>query len=134
MKGAYLICDGGYHHWKCMQSPRTYSSDQRFTKWSRRIESVRKDIERTFGTLKIRSEKFLNESGIHPSDYNKQKKFIKFDPYLNTFRSHRIRINDQLDLSYVGNFTTSDERTEIEEGFKELGVQLAKCYSSFQRN
>ena len=54
MIGVYLICYGGYHKWKCMQCPRRMSTDPNMLAWSKRIESIRKDIEKTFGVLKIR--------------------------------------------------------------------------------
>jgi len=53
-KGAWLLCDGGYHRWRCMQCPTRHSSDADERRFSRQIEAVRKDIERTFGVLKGR--------------------------------------------------------------------------------
>ena len=54
MKGAYLIVDGGYLRWKCLQCGLRTSSDDDYIDWRRRIESVRKDIECYFGRLKQR--------------------------------------------------------------------------------
>ena len=53
-RGGWLLCDGGYHRWRCMQCPTRHSSDADEIRFSRHIESVRKDIERTFGVLKGR--------------------------------------------------------------------------------
>jgi DDE superfamily endonuclease len=53
-KGLYLIVDGGYHKWKCLQCPMKHTSlpkDASRNKW---VESVRKDIECVFGMLKGR--------------------------------------------------------------------------------
>ena len=50
LRGPYSITDGGYHHWRIMQFPLKYcvpgSADYR---QSKRLESVRKDVECTFG-------------------------------------------------------------------------------------
>ena len=55
--GSYLLCDGGYHRWPCLVFPQKTGEDGspvRMHKWSKLVESVRKDIECTFGILKIR--------------------------------------------------------------------------------
>ena len=52
--GVYLICDGGYHTWRIMQCPLKGMSDVNLRLWSKWIESVRKDVECTFGILKGR--------------------------------------------------------------------------------
>ena len=53
-KGAYLIVDGGYHKWKCMQCPMKHTSKMKEALWSKWVESVRKDVECCFGILKGR--------------------------------------------------------------------------------
>jgi Plant transposon protein len=50
-KGLYLIVDGGYHKWKCLQCPFKHTSKSAEALWSRWVESVRKDVECTFGIL-----------------------------------------------------------------------------------
>ena len=53
-KGCYLIVDNGYHRWSITVPPMkstTYRSEIRFSEW---IESMRKDVECTFGILKGR--------------------------------------------------------------------------------
>ena len=53
-RGAWGTCDNGCHRWTCMQAPAKVNSlviEQRLSEW---IESFRKDIECTFGTLKGR--------------------------------------------------------------------------------
>ena len=54
VNGLYLICDGGYHQWRCLQFPLKYASDIWARRWSKRMESVRKDVECSFGILKQR--------------------------------------------------------------------------------
>ena len=53
-KGLYLIVDGGYHKWRCLQCPLKHTSKSKESLWSRWVESVRKDVECTFGILKGR--------------------------------------------------------------------------------
>jgi hypothetical protein len=44
-KGAWLLCDNGYHKWRCMQCPLKHSSIPREALWSEWAETVRKDVE-----------------------------------------------------------------------------------------
>ena len=53
-KGAWLICDNGYHQWPVLQFPAKYPESDEMAYWSKRLESVRKDAERTFGIIKKR--------------------------------------------------------------------------------
>jgi hypothetical protein len=53
-KGLYLIVDGGYHKWRCLQCPFKHTSKPAQALWSKWVESVRKDVECTFGILKGR--------------------------------------------------------------------------------
>ncbi len=52
--GPYLLVDNGYHHWRCLQNPEKFSLDVPTILFSKHLESVRKDIECTFGILKGR--------------------------------------------------------------------------------
>ena len=53
-KGLYLIVDGIYHKWKCLQCPMKHTSLPNDALWSKWVESVRKDVECVFGILKGR--------------------------------------------------------------------------------
>jgi hypothetical protein len=53
-RGGYLICDGGYHLWRIFQAPIKCAFDDKDCLWSCRLESIRKDVECTFGILKKR--------------------------------------------------------------------------------
>lgn len=53
-KGVYLLVDGGYHKWRIMQCPLKHTSDEDKSRWSEFAESVRKDVECSFGILKKR--------------------------------------------------------------------------------
>ena len=53
-KGAWTIVDAGYLNWPTMVPPSKYyvtNAEQRFSRW---LESLRKDVECTFGLLKGR--------------------------------------------------------------------------------
>lgn len=53
-KGAWLLVDGGYHKWRCLQCPLKHSAIPKEALWSEWAESVRKDVECVFGVLKGR--------------------------------------------------------------------------------
>lgn len=50
----YLICDGGYHKWKCMQPPTNFPKDTQEARYSAWVAKLRKDVECSFGILKKR--------------------------------------------------------------------------------
>jgi hypothetical protein len=50
----YLIVDGGYHKWACLICGLKNRLTDEEENWSRRMESVRKDVECFFGRLKGR--------------------------------------------------------------------------------
>ncbi len=54
-KGMYFICDGGYHSWKSLIPPfKDQVEGTDLEAWSTQMETVRKDVECTFGILKKR--------------------------------------------------------------------------------
>ena len=53
-RGVYFITDNGYAKWRIMQAPLKHCRTYDEYKWSTRLESMRKDIECTFGVLKVR--------------------------------------------------------------------------------
>ena len=59
-KGVYLLVDGGYHKWRIMQCPHKHSADTDKVRWSEFAESVRKDVECSFGILKKRFQFLKN--------------------------------------------------------------------------
>ena len=67
--GPYVIYDGGYHKWRVMQEPLKHAVDYIQVRWSKWVESVRKDIERVFGIMKKR---FIILK--HGTEYNTQSK------------------------------------------------------------
>ena len=54
VKGAYLIADGGYHRWRCLQCPNRSDVAEARVSWGKWVESIRKDVECAFGRLKGR--------------------------------------------------------------------------------
>jgi len=53
-KGVYVIVDNGYLQWSCTVPPFSITSDMDEIRWSKWLESMRKDVECTFGILKGR--------------------------------------------------------------------------------
>ena len=53
-KGVYVIIGNGYLQWSCTAPPFTVTSDMDEIRWSKLLESMRKDVECTFGILKGR--------------------------------------------------------------------------------
>ena len=53
-RGLYLLTDNGYHLWRCLIPPMPVVSLDDEVIWSKHLTSVRKDVECTFGSLKIR--------------------------------------------------------------------------------
>ena len=54
MQGKWVLCDNGYHKWSCMIPPMKDGVTNKEIRWSKWMESLRKDIECTFGILKGR--------------------------------------------------------------------------------
>jgi len=52
--GVYIIVDNGHLPWSCTVPPLSVSNKIDETRWSRWVESMRKDVECTFGNLKGR--------------------------------------------------------------------------------
>ena len=65
IQGCYLLCDNGYLNWVILQCPSTSIADGPLYHWSKRLESVRKDIECVFGRLKIRYSILKNRLRLH---------------------------------------------------------------------
>lgn len=53
-RGAWALVDGGYLSWSCLIPPYKSTSSAPALRWSRWLESMRKDVECTFGILKGR--------------------------------------------------------------------------------
>lgn len=54
IKGMWTINDCGMPRWRCMQQPLKWDVRPNVARWSKRFESVRKDVECAFGILKKR--------------------------------------------------------------------------------
>ena len=64
--GLYFICDGGYNRWKELMPPYKHQLKGSDTeKWSGNVESLRKDVECTFGILKKRFAVLKNKLRFH---------------------------------------------------------------------
>jgi hypothetical protein len=71
-KGVCLICNNGYLSWSCTVPPFSKSNDIDEMHWSKWLESMRKDVECTFGILKGRwriLKSGVRISGVDAVDY-----------------------------------------------------------------
>jgi Plant transposon protein len=53
-RGCWIMCDNGYQKWSCLMSPIKDPIEFKQMRWSKWLESMRKDVECTFGILKGR--------------------------------------------------------------------------------
>src|SRR6056300_1943203 len=68
-KGVYLICHGGYLDWKVLVPPYKHQVEGRPEhRWSKWLESLRKDVECSFGSLKKRFSSLKNRSRYHDAE------------------------------------------------------------------
>ena len=97
-KGLYLLVDGGYHKWRIMQCPFKFSLDDQATRWSEQAESVRKDVECSFGILKKRFQFLKNSITWHrKSDIdNAVFSCVILHNMLHEFDGYDIRWEDEL--------------------------------------
>ena len=111
ISGHYLLCDGGYNKWKCLQCPLKFASDMESRRWSCWLESLRKDVECTFGILKGRFR--ILKSGIRM-----QKKIMIHKTFVTCCVLHNMLLSyDGLDKSWEGTNSLHDEE-EISRIFR----------------
>ena len=69
-QGAYMVSDGGYHEWACLACPYKHQLEgtDEF-KWSKNVESVRKDVECVFGIMKKRFLILKHPIRLHNSQH-----------------------------------------------------------------
>jgi hypothetical protein len=67
-KGAYLLSDGGYHKWRCLQCPIPQAFTTKESNYSCSLESCRKDVKDVFGILKMRFRILKNPIQLHTQE------------------------------------------------------------------
>jgi len=67
-QGAWLLVDNGYLQWATTMPPFKKSSDYKEIRWSEWLESMRKDVECTFGILKGRWRILKTGVRVHGTD------------------------------------------------------------------
>ena len=114
--GVYLICDGGYLRWKTLVCP--FSNEPCTTRrgyFSSNLESVRKDVECTFGILKKRWR--ILDFGLHYRDLQKCEKI---------FNVCCILHNMHLDNAESGTISRGARNSEGEMMFLEAAEELSE--------
>ena len=91
-RGMYLICNNGYHHWPISIPPYAKADSASLEGYfSMNLESVRKDVECTFGILK-KQWRVLN-NGLNYCDINICKKIFVTCCCLNNFLLNQMERN-----------------------------------------
>jgi hypothetical protein len=103
--GAYLICDGGYHRWRCLQAPIAHAYVYSEVRWSKWLESVRKDVECTFGIMKKRFS--LLKYGYRFNKKSQCDNVFKVCCILHNMLLHEDHLDDKWD--------NDDENDEMDE-------------------
>jgi hypothetical protein len=96
-KGGYIIVDGGYQQASWLMPPFGPSCSFDEKRWSEWLESVRKDIECTFGIIKARFRLFMMSIQFH-----------KFADISNAWKAALILHN--INITYNGNDLAEWER------------------------
>lgn len=95
IKGPYLIVDGGYHRWRVLQCTAKNVANPDLAAWVRRMESVRKDVECTFGIMKkrhriLKSHLLLQDQGavdaIFKTSCILHNMLLRFDGYEDRYK------------------------------------------------
>ena len=66
--GVYIIVDNGYQVWSCTVPPLSITNKIDETRWLRWVESMRKDVECTFGILKGRWRILMTDDRVYGID------------------------------------------------------------------
>jgi len=74
-RGAWLLVDNGYLNWATTVAPFKRSNSLKELQWSEWVESMRKDIESTFGSLKGRQR--ILKTGIQLHGHEVSNKIWK---------------------------------------------------------
>jgi Plant transposon protein len=64
-RGVYLLVDGGYRKWRIMICSLKHTVEEDKARWSEFAESVRKDVECSFGILKKRYQLLKSAINSH---------------------------------------------------------------------
>ena len=67
-RGSYVIVDNGYLPWSCTVPPFTRTVSRPHIRWSEWLESMRKDVECTFGIMKGRWRVLKTGIRLHGTD------------------------------------------------------------------
>jgi hypothetical protein len=118
-RGAFLICDGGYHLWRIFQAPIKCAWTDEECLWSCRLESIRKDVECTFGIMKKRFQ-ILTHSVLYDNRVKVDHTFISCCIHHNVLVEH-----DGMDRSWLDETNWICSREEVDEDI--LSVQKARA-------
>lgn len=117
--GVYVICDGGYitdPAFMCPMAARYKSQDVYWSEW---LESVRKDVECCFGTLKNRFQILLKAMEFH------EVKFIEKKIHMCCILHNMILTVNGLDIqSWVDEEVWKNLNPNAEDDDSEIALKL----------
>ncbi|CAB1097890.1 unnamed protein product [Ectocarpus sp. CCAP 1310/34] len=149
LKGCYLLVDNGYHKWVTLIPPSKYPIDQNDLAFSKRLESVRKDVECFFGIVKGRFRILKLSIPYHKQEdidnvfftccilhnmlhsYDNKSEMEEEPNWAGNAGLHNAwEHNPSLDLSSVGakGSSASTEDVEVESGFNTRRKQLIASF------
>lgn len=144
-KGGYLIVDGGYQEASWLMPPFSSGCSISEKRWSEWLESVRKDIECTFGILKVRFRLFLHALLFHKFEdiNNAWKAAIILHNMLITYDGRDLaEWEKNLNWSYIDpNFDTLQEEEmdanymqEMDDYFEAQSSRAIRLEAGARRN
>jgi len=107
--GAWLICDNGYLHWPMLVPPFKMSSNRMEIRFSEWLESIRKNVECTFGILKQRWR--ILKTGIRIHSLEIADKIFKTCCALHNF----LLDADGVDMPWEGEHKCDYEDNDFED-------------------
>lgn len=123
-KGLYLICDGGYHQWPTLIPPYKHQIEGTAQcNWSKHVESLRKDVECTFGILKKRYCILKHRARLHSKEliedifrcccilHNMNHTFDKYDER-NENETTQVPDQESLEADFVPTFNEGMRQCE----------------------
>ena len=114
-RGSYYICDGGYAPYTCLMPPfKDQLETSAYFGWSKHVESLRKDVECTFGILKKRFMILKNPICL-PCPEHVQSVFVTCCALHNALLKHDNDSDDNNDYDYENEDEDEDENEDGNE-------------------
>ena len=128
-RGGYVIVDNGYLRWSVTVPPFKVTNKETEIRWSKWVESMRKDVECTFGILKGRWR--ILKTGIRTHDIDSVDKVWKTCCALHNW----LLEIDGLDDEWIGGVRTSDWTGSMgEHDFEGVSSEIPNAIARLSTN